>query len=182
MTGDHGEREEAVVLRPIQAFMNDARNGALEEFLKQHPDPVLVVAPFEADEDPKFNTVAGDPSALHGGVAWVADVAKRSGSNVFTSMVTIGRARNNDIELNEGTVSKFHAYVMLEPGGPILVDAGSTYGTFVHERRLVSRRERHQLVSGDGIRLGSVSLTYYDAAAFYQHLRRETEKHLRLSA
>lgn len=170
------------MLRPMQAFMKDARNGALDEFLKLHPDPVLVVAPFQADEDPKFNTVAGDPSSLQGGVAWVASVAKRAGSNVFTSMVTIGRARNNDVELNEGTVSKFHAYVMLEPGGPILVDAGSTYGTFVHERRLVSRRERHPLRPGDGIRLGSVSMTYFDPPTFYEHLRRETDRHLRLSA
>jgi hypothetical protein len=170
------------MLRPMQAFMKDARNGALDEFLRLHPEPVLVVAPFQADEDPKFNTVAGDPSALYGGVAWVAAVSKRTGSNVFTSMVTIGRARNNDIEVNEGTVSKFHAYVMLEPGGPVLVDAGSTYGTFVHGRRLTPRRERHPLVPGDGIRLGSVHMTFFDAATFYEHLRREADRHLRLSA
>jgi hypothetical protein len=176
------QRPEGTMLRPIQAFITDARNGALDEFLRRNPDPVLVVAPFHADEDPRFNTVAGDPSSLVGGVAWVAPVKKRTGSNVFTTMVTIGRARNNDIELNAGTVSKFHAYIMLEPGGPILVDAGSTCGTFVHERRLAARRERHPLVPGDGVRLGSVLLTYYDAATFYEHLRREAERHLRASA
>lgn len=170
------------MLRPIHAFMNDARDGTIDAFLRSHPEPVLVIAPFQADEDPRFATVAGDPSSLLGGVAWVAKVAKRAGSNVFTAMVTIGRARNNDIEVNAGTVSKFHAYVMLEPSGPVLVDAGSTYGTFVHERRLASRRERHPLRPGDGVRLGSVHMTYFDPATFHEHLRREAQRHLRLSA
>lgn len=167
------------MLRPIHAFMQQATGAGAEEFLAVHPEPVLLVAPFACDEDPKFNTVAGAPRPHEGGLSWVATIAKRPGSNVFSAMVTIGRARNNDIELNSSTVSKFHAYVTLDAGGPTLVDAGSTFGTFVHDHRLAPRRERHLLKSGDGVRLGSVAMTYLDARAFYEHLRREAERPLR---
>lgn len=169
------------MLRPLHAFLQHATGASQDEFLAVHPDPVLLIAPFASEEDPRFNTVAGAPRPHEGGLSWVATVAKRPGSNVFTAMVTIGRARNNDIELNASTVSKFHAYVTLDPSGPMLVDAGSTFGTFVLDHRLVPRRERHPLRSGDGVRVGSVAMTFLDAPAFYEHLRREAEQHLRLA-
>lgn len=167
------------MLRPMQAFLQHATGAGETEFLAVHPDPVFVIAPFASDEDPKVSTVAGAPRPHEGGLSWVATVAKRPGSNVFTAMVTIGRARNNDVELNSSTVSKFHAYVTLDAGGPVLVDAGSTFGTFVHDHRLAPRRERHALRSGDGVRVGSVAMTFLDARAFYEHLRREADRHLR---
>jgi hypothetical protein len=169
------------MLRPIHAFMQHATGTSVEEFLSVHPDPVLLIAPFATEEDPKFNTVAGMPRPHEGGMSWVATVAKRPGSNVFTAMVTIGRARNNDIELNSSTVSKFHAYVTLEQEGPMLVDAGSTFGTFLLDHRLAPRRERHPLRSGDVVRIGSVAMTFLDARSFYAHLRREAESHVRLA-
>lgn len=169
------------MLRPLHAFLQDATRP-LEAFFERHPHPVLVVAPFESEEDPRFRTVAG-PLLRPGGPAprgpgegaWVAPVTKRPGSNVFTAMVTLGRARNNDIELNASTVSKFHAYVTLEAAGPVLVDAGSTFGTFVNGQRLSPRRERHLLRSGDEVRAGQVAMTFLDPPAFLDLLRREGE-------
>ncbi|MCO5165369.1 MAG: FHA domain-containing protein [Planctomycetes bacterium] len=167
------------MLRPLHAFLQDAARP-LESFFERHPHPVLVVAPFESEEDPRFRTVAGAPrpaaprGAFEG--AWVAPVTKRPGSNVFTAMVTLGRARNNDIELNASTVSKFHAYVTLEATGPVLVDAGSTFGTFVNGQRLSPRRERHLLRSGDEVRAGQVVMTFLDPPAFLDLLRREGER------
>ena len=161
----------AGVLKPIHAFVPEAMEQTRDAFGARHREGALVVAPFVVEEDPRFQTIAGSPR-ISGGVTWVGLVAKRPGSNVFTSMVTIGRARNNDIEVNAATVSKFHAYLMLEDG-PVLVDAGSTYGTFVHEKKLVPRRERHPLRPGDTIRLGSVYMTYHDGAGLYDLLRRE---------
>jgi hypothetical protein len=151
----------------------------VEEFFERHPHPVLVVAPFAAEDDPRFKTVAGAPGSESSGLWWIAPVAKRPGSNVFTSMVTIGRARNNDIELKTSAVSKFHAYVTLGPDGPTLVDAGSTFGTYVGDKRLTPRGERHPLSTGDVLRLGAVSMTYMDPAAFHAHLRRAGEEPLR---
>lgn len=163
------------MLRPIHAFLHDAVHASLEEFFERHPHPVLLVAPFAADDDPRFKTVACAPGSESSGVCWVAPVTKRPGSNVFTSMVTIGRARNNDIELRTSAVSKFHAYVTLGPDGPTLVDAGSTFGTFVGDRRLTPRGERHVLRTGDALRLGAVHLTYLEPAAFLAHLRATAE-------
>jgi hypothetical protein len=159
------------VLEPIHTFVPEAMGSSRDAFVARRPEGALVVAPFVAEEDPRFQTIAGSPRVA-GGVTWVGLIAKRAGSNVFTSMVTIGRARNNDLEVNAATVSKFHAYIMLEDG-PVLVDAGSTYGTFVHEKKLVPRRERHPLRPGDTIRLGSIYMTYHDPCGLYDLLRRE---------
>jgi hypothetical protein len=160
------------MLRPIHAYLQEARDGSRDGFAATHPAPFLLVAPFAAQEDAHVRTLAarGGPTD---GVRWVATLAKRPGSNAFTSMVTIGRARNNDVELTAATISKFHAYVMLEAAGHVLVDAGSSFGTFVHERRLVPRRERHVLRVGDGLRLGALTMTYLDAGALFDLLRRE---------
>ena len=91
-------------------------------------------------------------------------------------MVTIGRARNNDIEIRSQDVSKFHAYVMFAPSGEAsITDAGSTYGTFVRGRQLKAREDRVTLSPGDEVRLGSVIMRFHTPATFYEYLRSPTQ-------
>src|SRR5262245_52871916 len=56
---------------------------------------------------------------------------KREGANPFAAMVTIGRASNNDVVLEDPGVSKFHAYVRASGAEWLITDAGSLNGTFV---------------------------------------------------
>ncbi len=73
----------------------------------------------------------------------------------LTSTTTIGRAPENDLQLADRTVSRHHARLELWPDGPLAIDAGSTYGTFVDGRRV----SKPTLVKDGGtVRVGEVDL------------------------
>jgi len=78
----------------------------------------------------------------------------------------IGRDVNNDIVVNDSEVSRKHARLVLQTGGFMLEDLGSTNGTFVNGQRLMGP---HILRPGEMIMFGeNVSMAYeagYDADA-----------------
>ncbi len=73
--------------------------------------------------------------------------------------VTIGRAANNDICIENLAVSGRHAAVETFQNDSFLVDLGSTNGTLVNGNPVT----RHALRSGDYITIGKHSLTYHGA-------------------
>ena len=72
------------------------------------------------------------------------------------SATSVGRARANDIALEDEAVSGQHFRVRPEEGGFVVHDLGSTNGTKVNERRVA----RHGLQDGDVIRIGDTSLRF----------------------
>ena len=69
--------------------------------------------------------------------------------------LTLGRGNENLVRLKGDTVSRNHARIVIEPEGPAVEDAGSTYGTFVDGERLTGKRT---LRAGDSIKLGDLEL------------------------
>ena len=69
--------------------------------------------------------------------------------------IMIGRASGNDVLLEEGEVSRFHAVVLAEDGKVFVQDAGSRNGVFVSGER-VSKRE---VTSGDSFVIGEYTIT-----------------------
>ena len=80
--------------------------------------------------------------------------------------IYIGRDINNDIVINDSEVSRKHARLILQAGGFVLEDMGSTNGTFVNGQRLMGP---HVLRAGEVVLFGeNVSLAFepgYDADA-----------------
>jgi len=70
--------------------------------------------------------------------------------------VTVGRAMDNMIRLEDGTVSHHHAMLVLDGTDYKLRDLNSTNGSRVNGMRVVETRLNH----GDQIRLGSVEMRY----------------------
>lgn len=64
--------------------------------------------------------------------------------------VTIGRAADNDIQVDARFVSRYHAAVMAGPNQTIIEDLGSTNGLIINGKRVA----RHQLRDGDVVRIG----------------------------
>jgi pSer/pThr/pTyr-binding forkhead associated (FHA) protein len=115
-----------------------------DELALKFPAPFLVFLdwPEEGDEEdtdlkaiatgsyqsPKVNA---DPGGYPAPGAQVFRVAKDAAStNPFATMITLGRARNNDIVVPAEGVSNFHAYFSQGADGWTVSDAKSRNGTF----------------------------------------------------
>jgi len=72
------------------------------------------------------------------------------------SMISLGRAKANDIVLDDVAVSSQHCRVRPEDGRFVVHDLNSTNGTFVNERRIT----HHSLSEGDLIKVGETTLTF----------------------
>ena len=73
--------------------------------------------------------------------------------------LTIGRIPGNKLVINDSKASSRHAEIRLVNNGYILVDLGSTNGTFVNEQQLRPNEPR-QLNTGDTIRIGDTRISY----------------------
>lgn len=76
--------------------------------------------------------------------------------NLHTDEVFLGRGIDADIQLEDEAASRKHAAIQRDEGGFLLVDLGSTNGTFVNDERV----QQHRLAAGDRIRIGSHVLKY----------------------
>ena len=72
------------------------------------------------------------------------------------SALSLGRARANDVVLEDVAVSGQHCRIRPEDGGFVVHDLESTNGTFVNDRRV----SRHPLAEGDVIQVGETRLRY----------------------
>lgn len=71
-------------------------------------------------------------------------------------VTSFGRHLDNDIVLQNESVSRVHAEICSENGNYILTDKQSTSGTFVNGRRIV----RCVLNSGDLIKLANIQIMF----------------------
>lgn len=75
---------------------------------------------------------------------------------------TVGRHRENDVVLDEQTVSRCHAVLLVGPEGTLLMDLDSTHGTWVNGSPALPD-EAVLLVDGDIITLGRMVAHYHAA-------------------
>src|ERR1700744_6108123 len=72
-----------------------------------------------------------------------------------TQRVVIGRGAGSDVRLPDASVSHRHASLRAQGAEFVLVDEGSTNGTFVGDVRIASRPSR-VVRSGDKVRVGRI--------------------------
>ncbi len=70
------------------------------------------------------------------------------------SKVTIGRAKENDIVIDDSMVSRYHLEIQQIRGSYFVKDKGSSNGTFLNGR-LVAPDKYIKIHNGDTIRLGT---------------------------
>ena len=90
------------------------------------------------------------------GMAWLE---QPSGERRYVeSELRIGRGEQNDLRLNDASVSRYHAFLRRVDGRYLLSDVGSQNGTFVNGRQV---HAPSALQSGDRIRAGTTELTFH---------------------
>ena len=72
---------------------------------------------------------------------------------------TIGRSPENDIFLDDVTVSRKHAVLLARDDGYYIEDQGSLNGTFLNRKRIESSEK---LESGDELQIGKYKLSFLE--------------------
>jgi pSer/pThr/pTyr-binding forkhead associated (FHA) protein len=144
--------------------------------------PVLVYEPPETetegddeDDDYQLRTQSGLSVPSIGGGDPMAVVIEKTKDNAFQRRITIGRTANNDIVLDDASVSRFHAWIELLNEEWVICDAGSRNGSTVSGKKIAPKAPT-TLSNGLPVRIGALQLTYYTAQGFLDMLhRRATE-------
>ena len=76
--------------------------------------------------------------------------------------LTVGRLGDNDVHLDDGSVSSHHAEIVVREGSAVLIDKDSTNGTFLNGEQLTGE---HPLSEGDEIYFGSVRSVFMQPVA-----------------
>jgi len=174
-------RQQTAPTSNLSRFLEDARSLLEEDFvakLKGHGVLMLHRAPGNL-EATKFRTSRVESESLKAAIVIglhneVFVVAKKPDSS-YESRISIGRSETTDVTIPYPGISKFHAYIELNPleNSFRLADGGSTNGTTLNSTPL----ERHAavpLMSGNTIGLGPYVFSFMTANAFYMFLRRRS--------
>ncbi len=75
---------------------------------------------------------------------------------LFKNRLTIGRTRQNDIQLKASYVSRRHAVIVADGDATRVIDWGSKNGVYVNSERVTE----HFLANGDAVRIGTAEFRY----------------------
>ena len=142
-------------------------------FRRAVPGPVLLwEAPPTTREAPLlFATRPGGGQTRPSASTPLFFFVQKSAKNAFADEVTLGRTANNDITIEDNSVSRFHAYFAPDKsGGWSLIDAKSTAGTFVAGKRLEPKTPV-AVQPGSMLAVGEVELRFLDPDAFYKYCK-----------
>lgn len=150
-------------------FLND--EAAFRRTVRQ---PVLLwQAPPSKREAPLlFSTRAGEKVKRPAVGRAVFFYVEKSVKNAFADEVTVGRTANNDISIDDNSVSRFHAYFAPGKKGEswALVDAKSTAGTFLAGKRLPPKSPA-SITNEMRLRIGDVELQFLEPDGFWHYLK-----------
>ncbi len=100
----------------------------------------------------------------------VVMLVKKSKDNAFQRGVTVGRTGNNDIVLDDPSVSRFHAWFQRDDSDVwTLSDAGSKNGTILSGTRLLGKRPV-VVPPQCAVQFGDVALTLFSVERFFLFL------------
>ena len=142
----------------------DPTFGEFEEQLRQE-DEAKAAQKLEAPMRSPFEKIPD--------VAIIARITMRDHVNeIHLTMkpggkrLSVGRVSDNDLSLNDTSVSKIHAALTMNPQGTLLVaDTGSTNGTYINGRR-ISYGEARQIEDRDVVGFGDVEVRFRKAEQF----------------
>ena len=157
-------------------------SGSCQAFANAHPHPFLLSLSGLIAPPPPPRTVRREDTTQVAELRAVrrrritppdrkpAVLAVRKSQPTFSSMITVGRAGNNDIVVPDALVSKFHAFFRLIDGEWLLADAGSANGTKVGEVALVPKGAPEKVRPADKITFGVSTFRFVDAAGLWAAL------------
>lgn len=134
------------MIEPLSAYLRKYLQDE-KAFIKGLVNPVLLVEQRteeqdeeNEDSDYRFRTASAvDQLPTEAGEPLVV-VVKKQAANAFQSRITVGRTSNNDVVLDDASVSRFHAWLEHDDDQWKVADAGSKNGTFLNGKRLAPKK------------------------------------------
>jgi len=135
----------------------DPTFGEFEEELRQQDEAKRAaqagIAPAAQATVPDVNVIAR--VTLRAGTREIPLVFKPGGSRL-----NVGRGSDNELRLNDASVSKIHAAVVMNQQRTLLVaDTGSTNGTYINGRR-IAYGESRPVEDGDVVGFGDIEVRF----------------------
>ena len=113
----------------FEKFVDDENEAEINVSIPGDASTPKTIQPTSPAEPPKFEISAA--FEING------KMIARTLAIAAGSRLTVGRTKENDIAIEDVSVSKFHAAIVLNDDGVLRVaDTGSTNGTFVNGRRI----------------------------------------------
>jgi hypothetical protein len=98
-----------------------------------------------------------------------------TGRSPFPNFISVGRVAKNDVVIDDGSLSRYHAFLRRGDNGEYSIqDAGSRNGTKVDDTPVPVRGsgEPVTLKSGSTVRIGGVSVSFLSAQDLLNLMRR----------
>ncbi len=160
-----------------ETFLNKAKTSLV---LRGDADPKAASTaetPLSAIDparfDPGDTQAAAGVQTKDGASIRVYPLVKKIGG-AFAEMITVGRTPNNDVQVPHQSVSRFHVFFRDDPDGWIICDPGSKNGTFVDNRKLITRAETN-VASDAAVQLGDILGTFYSPENLFTFLEPLTQ-------
>lgn len=174
---ESGVREKRPPAMSVASFAALCQRQSPEDFVAAYPHPLLIqVSGLFGQRDhvsSYFTREHLESDSLR--VASLMEcpvflVAKREGGR-FRDMITVGRARLNDITIHHDKVSKLHSYFHCRDDAWFITDCESSNRTYVGGLELVSNKpvplsEREEIALSP-----RVTFLYRGPLAFYEQIK-----------
>ena len=153
---------------PLSVLAVDVSLG-VDAFSRSHGDSFLVAASSAGVLTRDLKTVSvrdKDAASL-----WIAAVALTRTADSSHPFMSVGRGAENNITICHDSVSRFHAFIRVDPNGRwFLQDAGSRNGTRMNGTPVPARGQGNpvELLSGALVTFGACPVHFLDAAVVFQ--------------
>lgn len=180
MSGDPNLTMSPTDIMPLIAFYASVRKHTAESFAKKHPSPLLLYTPTLELSAPNRHFVTTQVSSINEmrrtqgteagkrGVEQRVILVRKSTRNPFAGQIYLGRAQNNDLVIEEASVSKSHAFFELGANKVWTVsDMGSANGTFIDGKQLAANAAGELRDSGK-VTFGQCEMQFFTPEKFHQ--------------
>ncbi len=135
---------------------------SFEKFSEDEAEAAINVSDAAATDDAAAETAADSekPVAVTAGFELNATPQTRRLSFAPGERVSVGRTKENGLAIDDISISKYHATMMLNAERRLVVaDTGSTNGTFVNGKR-ISYGKAIELGEGDKLKFGAINVSF----------------------
>jgi hypothetical protein len=149
----------AVLIVAVVLFKKGSDDEIDEEPVAQAPPPVVAAAPG-APAKPQGTmmlNVGGEGDSMPV-VGWIVPLTGPNAWQTFklSQKTLIGRGAECQVAISDPFMSSKHAEIVMNPGGFVLMDAGSSSGMMVNSKKV----SQHELVDNDTFTLGKTEFKY----------------------